>query len=253
MGVRTSRFWLGAGVVLVGATSLLLIALAALTHLPPAWFDPPAPGDPRAGAAGEAVQAAILTQLTAVRPSDPARPPDAGWASEPWGLAVVQDEANAWLATLLPRWLANQEWGSAAESVEVAQVRFDEPTIDLAVRVRAGNGTRVLSARFRPFVDRDGSLWIPAERLAIGRLPIPVEWASGQARRAADRYLPPNGTSDPAARLLVTRLLAALDGRDPITRGPVIRLEDGRRVRLLALRPREGRLEAVFRTEAGGR
>lgn len=252
MGVRTSRAWLGAGVVLVGAASVLLIALAGLTHVPPGWFDPPGSDDAGARRAGESVQGALVTQLTAVRPADPARSPDEGWASEPWGVVIAQEEANAWLATLLPRWLANQEWGSAAESVEVAQVRFVGSTVDLAARVRAGDSTRVLSARLRPFVDREGGLWIPAERLAIGRLPIPIEWASGQARRAADRYLPRDAVDDPGSRGLVARLLAALDGREPITRRPVIRLEDGRGVRLLSLTSRDGRLEAVFRTEANG-
>lgn len=238
--------------VLVGATSLLLIALAALTHLPPGWFDPPRGDDPEARRAGESVQGAILTELTAVRPADPARSADAPWASEPWGLALHEDQANAWLATLLPRWLANQDWGSAAESVEVAQVRFGRSWVDLALRVRAGDSMRVLSARLGPFVDAEGGLWIPAERLAIGRLPIPVGWASGQARRAADRFLPRDSASDPRARDLVARLLAALDGREPITRRPVMPLEDGRAVRLIRLAIRRGRLEAVFRTESGG-
>ncbi|MBM4107342.1 MAG: hypothetical protein FJ255_00755 [Phycisphaerae bacterium] len=254
MGVERTRVWLGAGVVLVGATSVLLILLASLTVVSPGWFDPPGPDDGDARRIAQAVQGVVLTELTAVRATDPVRTPDdRGWASEPWGLSLGHEEANAWLATLLPRWLANQEWGGAAESVEVAQVRFRGSSVDLGVRVRSGETTRVLSARFRPFVDKEGGLWIPAERLAIGRLPIPLDWASGQARRAADRYLPRGSAGDPKARALVARLLGALDGRTPITEVPAIRLEDGRRVRLLSLSVENGTLKAVFRTEAAGR
>lgn len=252
MGVRQRRVWLGAGVVLVGATSVLLIVLTGLTHLAPAWFDPPPQDDDRARRVGDALQGAVITELTALRPTDPtARDNGLSWASESWGVSLGQEEANAWLATLLPRWLANQEWGDAAQSIEVAQLRFEGAAVHLAARVRSGDATRVLSARFRPFVDAEGRLWIPAERLAVGRLPIPLDWAAGQARRAADRYLPRSSSSDPRARDQVARLLSALDGRTPIARQPVIPLEDGRRVRLLTLTPRDGRLEAVFRTEAG--
>lgn len=250
LGVREARAFipprravLGLGLVLVGAVCLFLAAAFALTRLEPAWFDPPPGDDPDVAGLADQLQSALVTQATAVRPIRDG-------ASEPWGFSVSERDANAWLAALLPRWLANRDRSSLSAHVRAVQVRFAEGRVEIGARVRSADGEQVVSASVRPAIDGAGALWAPAERVAVGRLPLPMSWAALQARRAAEGMLPADRAADPGAAALINGVLSALDGGRALSVSAAVRLDDGRRVRVLALRPRPGRIEVTCRTEA---
>jgi hypothetical protein len=237
------RAVLGLGLVLVGAVCVFLAASYGLTRLEPSWFRPPAGDDPRTLSLANHLQNALVTQATAVRPME-------GGASEPWAFSVSEADANAWLAALLPRWLANRERSELSRGLGRVQVRFDRARVLVGARVATSEGRRVVSAAVSPLVDDRGALWAPADSVFVGRLPLPLSWATGQARRVAEEYLPADRAGDPEAVVVLNGLLSALDGRRALTASPVLGLEDGRRVRVLSVRPREGRIEVTCRTEA---
>lgn len=233
--VRTRRWAAGAAVIV----SLLLgAALAAwgLTRAAPPWWEASRPPD---AALGERVEHAAVAQLTVRRDPDPAADGPA-FRSAPWSVSLTSEDADAWLGARLPMWLASRypevEWPG---SISRVGVRFGEGVVHVAARVVENGKARVIAAELEPRLGPDGALWVRARRVTLGRLPVPVDWVVNDAGLV------------PAGDEVVRRIAAALLGQGPVVEEAVIRLEDGRRVRLVGLAAREGRLEITCVTEAG--
>jgi hypothetical protein len=233
---------LGLAIVLViGAGALIAVSLS---HAKPNWWRRIDPKDPLVEAAALRVENGAATQLSRVRPTD-----RGNGASDPWTIKVSSADANAWLASRLRPWLESRSdagvvWPKELEGVEV---RFEAGSIRVGACVRKISSepdtpgkepeTRIISASLRPEFRADGSLWLPATGMAVGRLSVPRAWLIARAAPRADTP----GNRD---------LIAAVTGACAAMRSPIITIGDGRRVRLLKLDAEGDALYITCRTLA---
>ncbi len=240
--------------------TLILIALG-LAGARPGWWHELDPKNQQVAAAALRVENGAATQLTQIRRTDTGAGAGGGaQASDPWTISISSADANAWLAARLRPWLESQ---SAAftwpEELRGVEVRFDGGRIDVGASVGTRNGIghsgapgeeQVITASLRPEFREGGSLWLPAARTAIGRLSVPPSWMLSRAAPAADRAAA-RASRDSLANMPELRdVIGALSGDRPVMRSPVIRIGDGRRVRLLKLEPRDGALYITCQTLA---
>lgn len=232
------------GLVLAGLVTMV-VAAAHATRATPEWFRPLDGDDPTIDADAEAFENAVVTQLSNMRPRRAVEPGETTtrWESEPWSVSVSQHDANAWVAARLPRWLRHQHGeGAWPEELRDVQIAFREGEVEIAGRIVEGTQRQVLGATLRPRIEPKGDLWAPASRFTLGRLPVPAGWVISES--AAD-LVPGDVLRHPESR----RVLAVLRGEIPAFENAVVRLDDGRHVRLLGIRSRDGRVELTFRTE----
>lgn len=263
---RIRRIAVAAGFIAVALLSATVLIGLALAQEDPRWWTAVNPGDPRTVELAEAVENGITSALTQVR----ATPAASGVTSlpettnTPWRVFVTNEQANAWLNVRLERWLADQTEQGAIDfrwphEVKQVQVSFEDGRIHVGARVVRPGATpeaqprpQTLGASLRPEFGSDGSLWLTAERIEIGRLPVPASWVLGSARSgkpsAGEKKV--EEVSDELARLPQTqKVIAAFKGERPVISRPVIKLADGRRVRLLSIQPQDGRLVITAQTE----
>lgn len=237
-------------VVIALVTAAALIALA-LTQERPRWWQHVDPEDPALISTAQAVENGMATALTQVRPPGPS-----GESARPWKVYITNEQANAWLSVRLRGWLEDQgaigggrvRW---PDEVDPPQVRFEKGIILVGSLVRRPPAsetpyTQALSAALRPAVQPDGSFWLTADSAAVGRLPVPPGWllpASSNAGRLGEV------SPDLASLPQTSRVLDALAGRSPMLSSAVVRLADGRRVRILDIEPQPGRVVITCRTE----
>ncbi len=212
------------------ATLLLLASGAALYLLSrrePEWWYQPGESAPLAA---EQVENAVISELSLARPAARQGP----YRSREWTLEVVQDEANAWLATRLRSWVENRggRWPDQLDGVRVA---FEPGRVLLGLRLTEEYGGRVISTAGVPRVATDGSLWLQATSTRLGSVPLPQGLLLDRLRQLSQ-----GGAAD---------LVNALDGRSALLRDAVIGLDDGRRVRILGVEVADGVLRLRLRTE----
>jgi len=262
---RRLRLLLGVSAVATWLLAIGALAVIGLSRTAPAWWPAVKPADPATLAAAEAVENAVISQLSLARQTEPGfNPTGPGeWRSQTWSVSLSEADANAWLACRLPQWLQNREEVAWPSEVGVVQVSFEEGLVRIGALVgpnpagppggggvagrRGGGGAdrQVLGASLVPVLRGDGSLWVSARAFQAGRITIPAAWA---LRRVSDPSAPliPAGTRElPQAHAV----LAALAGSVPAAAKATVRLDGGRRVRLLKIVPRDGRIELTFRTE----
>lgn len=278
---RRHRVLLAAGFVVVAVITCGLLIGLALTQEPPRWWGTVNTADPKTIATAEAVENGMATALTQIRPvaqapAQGAKPtgavPSTVMPNGPgeWKVFITNDQANAWLNVRLKKWLADQTaqgniqftW---PEQVGELRVNFDGGLIAVGARVYTGLGgqaadapnpadrgkAQTLAAELRPEFKPDGSLWMTAERINIGRLPVPASWvlgSGGQTREGRERI--GEVSSELASLPQTDKVLKAFSGAGPVLTRPIIRLADGRRVRLVAIEPDDGKLVITCRTEA---
>jgi len=237
-------------------TGLTLLVIAVLTGVvligyvlsqsAPAWWRTIDTDDPALVVAADELEQAVGRQLTLVRPPAERLLPGQGWQSSAWTTFISVDDANAWLNVNLPEWLASDpdmpDW---PESIETLQVRFVRDRIDVGVSIRHGREVRYVSASVEPRMGEDGSLWLPATSIHIGRLPLPAGVMLAKADGRLEALIPAE-LHDKAQTLL-----RMFRGIEPVP-NPVIRLGDGRQVRLLEILPRRQKLIVTCRTELSG-
>jgi len=276
------RIFVAAGFVAVAlATAAVLIALA-LTQESPRWWTNVDPEAPATKELAQRVENGVTTALTQVRAptppplvSTPGASPAAAAASliadpQTWKVFITTEQANAWLASRLRRWLADKSADASGHGgigtgaatftwppqVEQVEVSFQTGLIYLGARVRrTGPGGQIiaderpqtLSAAVRPDLRPDGSLWISAQSIHIGRLGLPASWVLGATARVRAKV--GEVSADLAAMPQTDRLLSALKGDRAVVSKAVIKLADGRRVRIIGLEPLEGKLVLTCRTE----
>jgi len=235
--LRRLRKWvlsLGLGLALLAC--LLAAVGFTLVRQAPVWWRTTDPSDPATIRAGEEVENGVVNVMYEVRES----------AAAPWTVTLHAADANAWLNTRLSQWLANSdaefEWPREIENV---QVEFDDGLIQVGAQLNGRERVQILSATLRPEFRDDGALWVAAESVWVGRLPIPAGWIAERAGAIVGDVVPARLLENPDA----AHLLSALAGERPLDDDPVIDLGDGRRVRLLDLAARRGRLIVQCRTE----
>lgn len=241
----------------LAATLTMIVAVGyGLSRREPEWWARAAePGPGEENGDGEELQNSVINQLHLSRGTEEgltAAELAAGeaWRSEPWRVSLRDEDVNAWVAEELPRWLANRDppvrW---PEQVESARVGFDHGVVMVGVRLRHGGASGVISASvisvsLVPELRADGSLWLRASWVRIGSLPAPASWVVARLRDALEE----GGLSEQAGRE-AEFMLRVLAGEEALTSEPVVRLEDGRRVRLLDLEARPGEVWLTARTE----
>lgn len=259
---------------LLGCGAVLAVVVLSLMRGQPGWWRD-LPAFEITENTGNRVQNELTTLITSTRSLDE------DGLSVPWGMAINAEQANAWLNTKLRDWvrsrgIANEEYepllppdaagGAAAgaggadregawiDQVREVQVDFNGERIAIGARILHNGSERVFSATLVPQVRRDGSLWMLAQNVQIGRLSVPASWVlPGPAAAAGGPRMVPASQSDEVdlARLPeIQAMFDAFSGREPMVDVPLLRLPDGRRVRLLSLTTRDdGMLIVTCRTE----
>lgn len=229
--------------LVAGGCCAVLIAIE-LAQQAPAWWISRDWETPQAGHSAMQLENRLMTTIHQVRPvAEPAAEESATWT-----VPVSAADANAWLNARMPRWLPNQsdsfEW---PKQIEELQVEFQDDTIRVGMKVRYAESSQFLSATLRPAIrESDGSLWMPASVVSIGRLPLPATWLlSGGSGEIAQEQIPEDLRELPELKSLAS----VFAGQVPAARTPVLRLADGRRVRLVSLTSRDGMLEVTCQTE----
>jgi len=241
---RRLRRWATRMVVLGSAGLVLLIlVIAAQVRATPWWWRTVAREDPATIALGQRIENSIINRANKIRPPEVAGGP---WLSEPWTVELRPDEANAWLNVRLPKWVANQkdEFRWPKEVTDI-QVDFGPGEIRVGATVTSGERKQVFTATLRPQLEDDGRLFMPATWVNVGRLPIPAALVLGHAHRNAADYIPPEFLKLPETEAL----FRAFEGDDALIQRAVVRLPDGRRVRILELSAAQGVLRITCRTE----
>lgn len=229
---------------LTAAVTVCVVIGLFLIRSSPGWWNPASADDPATRTAAEGVENGVVNQLHAWRKADPASTKDA-YRSEAWTVSLQATDANAWLAVALPKWLANQQRPvKLPPELSELQVAFASDVVRIGARLEYDGSHHMLSASVRPEIREDGSLWLRATWVRLGRMPMPASWLLDQAMDPRGELS--GSVMKSAEARAVARVLAGLD---PAAKVPEIRLADGRRVRLLKVEPRDGQLWLTCRTE----
>lgn len=268
-GVRAARLWRGVGPWVVGGAMglviVLIVAVVAMSvqmNAPPVWWQTVAADNPEVASDAKELENAIFTQLH-LRRDTVQTETESGEVlrSAEWWVALPAEDANAWLAVRLPVWVAGKmfeaaedaepgegadELGVWPEELAEVQVSFQHPHILVGARMEQEGKQRYFSATLVPELREDGTLWLVAKQVHVGRLSVPASWVLAEAEHRADDIVPEAFRGLPEAEAF----FQIFAGERPFANEPEIRLGDGRRVRLLALRSNDkGKLEVKCRTE----
>ncbi len=227
---RKRGLFASAAVVLIGAISVSVAIGFALARSAPGWWIDVDATDPRNIELAELVQNGALSHLFEDRQS-------LVGGSVEWPVKMTDEAANAWMNIKLPEWFSKISDGMVwPESVTQLQMVFDNGTVRIGARVKTDIGTRIYSCAIVPELREDGSLWMKARTVSMGRLTLPAGWVLGGADARAEKYIPDQlrGTAEAEA------LFEKLTGQLPLFDVAEVSLGDGRRVRLLGLRVRDG-------------
>lgn len=255
--------WAGIGLAACGVFACgVLIGGVVLARQMPSWYQTLDPRDPLVIASARRIENAVATALTRIRTTPAASGgggsggAGSGGAATPstemFTLALSATDANAWLAVRLPGWLAHEcdppmDWPSEVSGVRVG---FDSGRIHMGAGLAGGEGghgaeaeagsPRVLTASVRPQFADNGALWTPATSMGIGRLSMPA----GLVLRGTglDTNSPEQMPASVAEMSQTKDVIAALRGQRPTLSQPIIRIGDGRRIRLVAIEARDGKL-----------
>lgn len=225
--------------VLLGAMGLCVVVwavgLVLLSRLDdtPGWWPGVDPGSPEVIAEAEKLERAFANQVALVRePTD-------GDGSD-WRVRISQKSANAWLAVRLRSWVEN-EGGTWPADVESVRVGFVGRRVTLGARVTGVSGSSVLWVTLTPEVRQDGSVWLRAHGARVGGVPVPGSWVLSGLEREVEKHAP--GATETVS------LRAVLAGAAPLMVEPVVRLPDGRRVRIVELAAGDDGVAMAMRTE----
>ena len=235
----------GAMALVLSGSSLVLGALA-LTRSAPTWWRTVLREDPATVKLAESTEKWAMNLAHDSEQLPLSEQADGVWRSDVWTFELTSAEVNAWLNVRLPKWLANQrdEFRWPAELSDV-QVEFHDQRITLGARVRAGERHQVLTATLRPRLEDDGRLYLPAQSVNIGRLSVPAAWVLQPVRANAESYIPRQIRKLPETELFFD----AFGGGEPLMQKAVVRLGDGRRIRVLKVQPGDGKIQVVCQTE----
>lgn len=225
------RRWLVIGALtLVAMLTLAVVVAFSLVEQAPAWWRTVRTEDPRTERTAVAIENGLWNALYQRR--EP--------GSERWHMWISATDSNAWLNTTMRDWVASQwELVGWPKELEQVQVEFMDGAIAIGLRVRMPDGVRYVSAVVEPIIDPDGALWLPARTVSVGRLTLPAGVLLDYLRRNREEYVPPALLTLPETEAI----FLALEGKAPLIENASQSLGDGRRVRMIAMRPVGARLE----------
>jgi hypothetical protein len=217
---------------------LLIIIVAAvvlwrLSWIAPSWYEPPAASDTHSAALADKVETRVLEEAQKIRPTPADR----------WTIRVRQEQINAWLCFKLRKWIEYDRGGSWPPELGTPQVRIEADGLSIALPIArdATSSSRTLVARIKPRII-NSALALELDRVALGRISLPGEPLANLLQTLSDAA--PQAKEDPT----LTSVLDLLAQRTQID--PVIKLSDGRRVRLLDLRLGDGFIDLTAQTLA---
>lgn len=222
------------GVWLIGAVFAGGILMYGLTLRSPSWFHREMPSTSEQRRVAQSLENRIITEAYRFRGGLIAGADGIRRTGEDWHLRVTQEEATAWLRVKLPEWLANLDPPARVPTgLGDLQSHFSSGRAWAAGRMDERVYTLSTSVR----VDESG-VWLVGLRAGIGSLSLPESWgglglAGAWAREEA---------AESSWRIA--------SGHEPLIAGATVRLEDGRRVRVLGARIVPGAVEIECRTEA---
>lgn len=215
---------------LLAVAGLLALAAWGLTRRTPGWWREPEPG---AAQAGQRLENAVVSELSRTRPAaTPA--PEKHYRSGEWTLTITQDEANAWLATRARGWLENRgvRWPQGVDSLRVA---FEDGLVRIGARVTEDGVSRVVSAAAAVEV-KDEGLWLHVSGVAVGGLRLPVTLVRSQF----------GGLMGDGQAMDIG---AVLNSVQPVVKPAIVKLEDGRVIKVIGAKVELGDLQVTCRTE----
>lgn len=210
--------------------TVLALPYASMARSAPRWWSEvslvsEAARGPAGAEAAQRLENAITTELHRGRRG-----------GESWEFTLHESQANAWIAHRLPRWLAHRDPAVVKELPEV-RVRFEPGRVLLG----AQQGDRVVGCALQVGLDDRGALRAKMRDARVGRAPLPGSLARSVARDAMPQRL----REDPDA----VRILEAVLTGTPTEERVTLRLEDGRRVRIVGVRVESGTLTIGCVTE----
>ncbi|MCK4872475.1 MAG: hypothetical protein KAS72_07095 [Phycisphaerales bacterium] len=223
-------------VVSIVACIILVLTIASLcawvlARATPRWWRTIDPNSQETKQIAENIERGFTSLLSQSRPRDTV-----------WAFRVTASQANAWLNTRLPLWLANLDepvqWPASLRQV---QVNFDEGVIRIGALVRDDQGERIIAASVEPRLEA-GRFACPAVSVGAGQLDLPAGLLLPKIRRSMP--------DDVATAPFVEQLFALL--ADERTTDAVIKLEDDRRIHMLDIKLQDGALIVTCRTEWPG-
>lgn len=245
LALRLRRIFVRIGLAASALTCLLTLIGLALAKERPAWWRTVRRDDPRSLQIADQLENGIVNALFSREHS-----PEPGAASQPWRVSLDAGDANAWLNSKMPRWLEAEFERPMDWPEELREVQVDFRSAAVRIGIRISETDQVFWASIEPTLDEQGRLWIPARWVYLGRLPMPASWVLERARRNPGGIVPDDFTALPETDAMF-RMFA---GEVPAFEEPVVKLSDGRRVRLLALNSLEdGRIIITCRTERPAR
>ncbi|MGD1915271.1 MAG: hypothetical protein ACFCBV_03680 [Phycisphaerales bacterium] len=225
------RRWLVVGALaLVAGLTLATVVGLSLSEQAPAWWRTVRINDPQTRQTAINIENGLWNALYEPRVQ----------GRERWHMWRAAHDANAWLNTTMRDWVASQwELVGWPQELEEVQVEFKDGLIAIGLLVQTAEGPRYLSANVEPIIDENGALWMPARTVSLGRLTLPASVLLDYMRRNQDQYVPPALLTLPETQ----SIFLALEGQAPLIDNVSQSLGDGRRVRLIAMRPVGARLE----------
>lgn len=185
----------------------------------PVWFEPTVNPTAEEAARGEYLENQLVTQFHKVRPEESAR----------WTIDLDEEWMNAWLAARFPQWAASQNL-QIADELSAVHVSITENEFRIGVSMAQALGGRIVSLASTPSIDENGQLVLTDSNLRLGRLNLPTDWLQSVGGLSQVNFAP-------AQAILVGQPLE-----------PVVRLADGRQVRILAMELHPGRISLSLET-----
>lgn len=219
----------------LGLGTLLLVQVWWLSGRTPSWWASAVEVGPDAPRRADALERGFSAAV-----HEPGR-------SGAWQVDFSERDANAWLAERLPRWLGNRGVGWP-EGVSTPRVRFDRERITVGVALGGPDRGRVASLSFRVIVLDSGAVLFDGAHARVGMVALPSLPGEGAVRGLVESMDLDPGTT-PDGERLDSAIVRAIRGERPVVDEPVLRLEDGRRVRLLEVHAASGRLRLTCVTE----
>jgi len=200
--------------ILLGLFGLWLVVRISAE---PSWWQPPDASDEAVVELGHGTEMDVIAAVHRIRTAvDPV-----------WHYRLRNENMNAWLAVNLPRWFEHHEGRPWPDNISLPLVSARTSGFNIGLKLPEQIGTKILAVRVLPTFEEDGRLRLHLDRVALGRVSVPGAAAEALLNLAREAF-----HHDAEARD-VDRIAAILFGEQTVS--PILRLNDGRVVRLEAI------------------
>lgn len=211
------------------AIVIAALVLWRLTWTAPDWYAPPNPSDQAIINLADTVEYRLVEEAQKIRPPQ----------ADHWTLRVQESQINAWLSARLPKWIAHEGDITWPPQLGTPQIRIQPEGISIALPIDRNGSSRTIVARLKPAMAGE-MLVFRIDRLALGRISLPGEPLANLFQRLTAAA--PQAADDPRIKTALD-LLSRGQGVDPN-----LKLQDGRRIRLINFTLGEGRIDLIVQT-----